>query len=76
MEREGFLQALGQARRRRCIPEPEFPVHPPERVLGLPIGRLAIGALEPLTPAGLLRFGEILDHVLPFVPLTPLDLGP
>ena len=47
----------------------------PERSHGLVVFRPVVRPLEALPPQRLLGLGQIADHVLPLVPLTPLDHG-
>ena len=72
MERQGLIQAFGEAAGRRLVPLVQLSVQRRNRPSGLGVGRPVIRALEALPPHHLLALGQVAHHVLALVPLTPL----
>ena len=67
---ESFLQRTGGSAVN--LVQLRFQFHQP--LFGPLIARLLIGALEPMAPAFLVRFRQVADDVLSFVPLAALHL--
>src|SRR3990172_8711704 len=73
MEGEGLLEAFFQAGHRRLINQPKLLLDRLEGCLSLSVAILRICPAH-LIPEGRLQIGsEVVHHVLPFMPLAPLD---
>ena len=73
MEGEGLLEPLIETGRRGLVHPRELLAQGLEVLDGLFVRGPLVGALQTLAPALLLRSRQLRDHVLPLVPLAPLD---
>ena len=64
MQRQGLIQAFGEAAGRRLVPRVQLAVERLERTEGLVIVRTGVRALEALTPHDLLVRGQVAHDVV------------
>jgi hypothetical protein len=76
MEGERLLETLLKRICCRAVDLLQLGVELGEPLFGSLVGRLLVGALEPVAPFLLVGLREVTDHVFSLVPLAALDFGP